>query len=71
MMSVHNFFVMERLYQGHLHPLLEQPVSAGKRTRASAVGGERSSQELFEQHLIAIRNIYMSTRHGFVLHEHK
>ncbi len=37
---------MERLEQGHLHPLPEQPEN---QTRASKVGSEHSSKELFEQ----------------------
>jgi hypothetical protein len=41
---------MERLDQGDLHPLLEVPtrdynLSAGNRTRASAVAGEHSSKD--------------------------
>jgi hypothetical protein len=39
-------YLMERLDQGHLHPKLE--VSAGNRTRSSAVGGEHSNKELFD-----------------------
>jgi hypothetical protein len=39
-------YLMERLDQGHLHPKLK--VSAGNRTRSSAVGGENSSKELFD-----------------------
>jgi hypothetical protein len=38
---------MKRLDQGHLPPKLE--VLAGNLTRASAVGGEHSSKELFKQ----------------------
>jgi hypothetical protein len=38
---------MERLYQGHLHPLLKQLETVI--FRASAVGGEHSSKQLFEQ----------------------
>ncbi len=38
---------MERLDQGQLHPLQKHP--AGAQTRASAVGGDHSSKELFEQ----------------------
>jgi hypothetical protein len=34
---------MERLDQGHLHPLLDKHVSAGNRTRAACVTGEHSS----------------------------
>ncbi len=37
---------MERLEQGHLHPLPEQHEN---RTRASKVESEHSSKELFEQ----------------------
>jgi hypothetical protein len=40
---------MERLDQGHLHPLLDKHVSAGNRTRAACVTGEHSSKDLFEQ----------------------
>jgi hypothetical protein len=44
---------MERLDQGHLHPMLEVTgltcVPAGNRTRASAVGGEHSRKESFDQ----------------------
>jgi hypothetical protein len=39
---------MERLDQGHLHPILEVPglhVPAGIRTRACYVGGEHSRKE--------------------------
>jgi hypothetical protein len=38
---------MERRDQGHLHPLLKQLETI--MSRASAVGGEHSSKELFEQ----------------------
>jgi hypothetical protein len=42
--------IMKRLDQEHLHPKLEVlHVSAGNRTRASAVGGEHSRKEPFEQ----------------------
>ncbi len=43
---------MKRLDRGHLHPLLEQPETDMSRPRlnlTSAVGGEYSSKELFEQ----------------------
>jgi len=38
---------MERLDQGHLYPKLK--VSASNQTRASAVGGEHSRKELFDE----------------------
>jgi hypothetical protein len=51
----------ERLDQGHLNPLLQVP----NLTRASAVGGEHSSKELFEQRVNSYsEHLHMSPPHG-------
>ncbi len=42
---------MERLDHGHLHPKLDLHFWARNRTRASSVGGEHSSKELFVQRI--------------------
>jgi hypothetical protein len=62
--------IMERLYQGHLHPKLEVPIltcPGRNRTRSSTVGGKYSSKELFEQYNIAIRNIYIWARDNIII----
>ncbi len=50
---------MERLYQGHLHPLLEVPILIFPRWEASTL-----VKNYLNSILIAIQNIYMSQRHG-------
>jgi hypothetical protein len=45
---------MERLYKGHLHPLLKQP-----ETNVACVTGEHSYKELFEQ----LITVYSETIH--------
>jgi hypothetical protein len=71
---------METLYQGHLHPLLEQPETdmsqPWNQTLASTLRSKHSSKELFEQLVNSIQNIYMSPRHNSALtikknHAHK
>jgi hypothetical protein len=55
---------MDRFDQGHLYPKLEVLRLtclglAGNQIRASVVGSEHSSKELFKQRIIANRNIYI------------
>jgi hypothetical protein len=56
---------MERLDQGHLYPLLEVArltCPAGNRIRASSVGDEHSSKELFEQ--LFVKSTELATKPG-------
>jgi hypothetical protein len=53
-----NIHIMERLDQGHLHPLLEHwrqtHVTARIRTLAACTVGGHSSKELFKQLIVAV-----------------
>jgi hypothetical protein len=61
-----NIHIVERIDQGHLHPLLEHPRQTLRLEFAPwlcTVSGH-SSKELFKQLIITIRNIYMRSSHG-------
>ncbi len=67
-LPVSNERSIERLDQGHHHPKLDVRdwhVFARNRTRASVVGGEHSSKELFEQRVnTCSEHLHMNLRHG-------